>query len=516
MVTGTGMGMAARNRAALVKPVGWLFFVATIPCCSLVHAQAWTIVPEINLVETFSNNIAQESGSRSQGWITDLSPALHITGSGSRVKATLDYRLDSLHYAGHPELQRNSNSLNSFATVDVFDKWLFLDASANITQRKQSAFGTTAIDATSSATNQSETRTAQLSPYIRGQFSDIAAYQMRLNAIESRTNDESIAKTTFRQWSGTFKNASAGAKIGWYVNGLDTEVKNAAIGSLNDTRLFGGINVEVLPALHLLISNGKERTNFATPNKQTLSTPGVGFDWSPSPRTKAAGVFEKRFFGTAGNVLLNHRTALTNWRYTDIKDVANLPLLLAGPGQGTIADLMSDLLAASLPDPAARATAVRERLNQNGVLSGVPAGVGVQTSRLFISRTREASVAVIGARNTLTLSFLQLDQEALGNGTGIIDSFTLSNNIREQSTRLGLVHRFTPLTTINFAAARQRVEGLASANLNSSQTSFTCTVTHNIGPKSFFSLGARSIKFDSTVNGNSNENAVIAAFTQRF
>jgi uncharacterized protein (PEP-CTERM system associated) len=512
MVTAMGDSCAV----PLATCVRRLFLAATIPCCGLAYAETWLVTPELSVLETYSNNMTLTSVSPLQGWISDIAPSLHIAGSGARVKANLDYRLDSVYYSGNSNLQRNLNSLTSAATVEAIDKWLFLDASANIVQRKLSAFDTTATTSTDAARNRSETRTVQFSPHVQGQVSDLATYQMRFNSIDSDSNDASLANTQVNQWTGSLKNASAGAKIGWSMDGSTSHVQNAVIGSRDNARLYGGLIFEILSQLHVSLSDGTERTNYTTATMQSTATPGLGIEWSPSPRTQAAAQGEKRFFGTAHTMLFNHRTALTNWRYTDTKDVTVLPTSLTGSNQGTIADLMSNLLTASIPDPVARAAAIKARLDQNGAILNQPSTSGVQTSRLTVSRAQEASVALIGSRNTVTLSLTQLNQQAIGSATGTADSFSLSNDILQRGGSISWIHLLTPFTTLNLGTAHVKSIGLSATNLNSSQLSHTASISYRMGPKTFVSVGARNVKFDSTLNGHFKENAAVLALTQRF
>lgn len=509
-------GMGANRTKPLVKSAHRLFLVVTIPCFGLAYGESLTIVPEVNLSETYSTNMALSTGPSAHGWISDLAPGLHINATGSRIKANLDYRLDSLHYENHSELSHNLNSLMSNAAIEAIDKWLFIDTSANIVQRKQSVFAESAIDATNASANRSETRTIQFSPYIRGQVSDVAAYQMRFNSIDSRSTDASLANTTITQLSGQVKNASSGAAIGWSINGDASKVRNAVIGNLDSAYLSGALTLAVMPQLHLSISDGAENTNSSGAGMQTNTTPGVGLEWSPSPRTQLAAQEEKRFFGTAHDLILNHRTAWTNWRFSDQKDASNLAAILAGSSQGAVMDLMSQLLTSSIPNPAARADAVRARFEQSGANLNQDGVSAVQSSRQTINRTREASVALIGVRNMVTLSITRLDQQAIGNATGATDSFSLSDNIRQQGGNLSWALRVTPLTNISFATGRVQITGLNASNLNSTQSSYTTTLTHSLGPKTVVSLGGRIIKFDSTVNGIAHEYAAVATLTMRF
>jgi uncharacterized protein (PEP-CTERM system associated) len=508
------MVMGVSGTVPTVQFVRYFFFVATASCFGQTYAESWKIDPELSLAETYSTNMTLTAGPHLQGWISDIAPALRITGTGGRIKANLDYRLDNLHYAGHPELERNQNTLASDATVEAIEKWLFIDAGATIQQRKASPFSAASVGTNNATSAQSETRTANVSPYIRGQFSDIAAYQMRINALESQSSDATLASTHATQVTGALKNASSGAKIGWSMNADAAKIENSIIGDRFDGRLSGRLTFAIVPQFHLSFSDGIEKTNYAGNGLQSWETPGLGLEWSPSPRTQAAVQGEKRFFGTAHTLLLNHRTAWTNWRYTDTKDASALATTLAGSGQGAISDMMSDLLTASIPDPATREAAVRARFDRATAAQVGPAAV--QSSRISINHTQELSIALLGIRNTITLSLHQLDQEAIGNVTGVADSFALSSNLRQQGGSLSWQHRLSPLTTFSYTAGRQHSAGLSVANLDSEQRSHAANVAYRLAPQTYASMGARKVSYESTLNGRFREYAALFALTHRF
>ena len=472
--------------------------------------------PRLDLSETYSSNLALTGGVSRAGWISDVAPAIRIDINGPRIKGNADYRRDILRYAGAPALNRNLNTLASAITVDAVDHWLFVDMSANVLQRSISSFDAVATRVGSTPQNQAETTTITLSPYIKGRVADIASYLLRVTSIQSHSNQAALASTRVDSWSGTLKNASAGARVGWSLDGSASHVRNDVIGNRSDSRLRGALTVEAISNVHATLSTGYEDSDYLAGTSRHVATPGAGLDWTPSPSTHFAAVTEKRFFGTGHNFLITHRTGLTNWQYTDVRDATVLPVLLSGAGQGTVAQLLSDLLAASIPDPAARAEAVRNRLNQdNNALSQVPAD-GAQTSRVFIDRLRDASVAWIGRRDTTTLHLVRREQEAVGAISGITDSFTLSSKIAERGVNLSWLHRLTPTMTLNATAAWLRRDGSGASNPASSQKSQTVTLAYRLSPQTIASLSGRSTRFTSTITSSFREDAIVASLIYRF
>ena len=218
----------------------------------------------------------------------------------------------------------------------------------------------------------------------------------------------------------------------------------------------------------------------------------------------------------AHSVLLSHASALTTWRYSDVRDAATLPLLLAASGQGATDQLLSDLIAANVVDPVTLKEVAPARPEQNDRTSSRLPADGIQTSRLFVYRRREATVLWRTPRNTVSLGFTRRDQEALGDVMNANDSFNLSNRIRERGVNLSWIHRLTPLATLTLSAARLRSEGLDTDNLVSNQFAQTASIVYQLGPKASASFGLRRMQFNSTINGTFSEHAVVAALSQRF
>ncbi|TFW06315.1 TIGR03016 family PEP-CTERM system-associated outer membrane protein [Oxalobacteraceae bacterium OM1] len=493
-----------------------LVFAATLLPLGAAQAATWTVEPVVTLTETWSDNLQLTADAPLSGWITDVAPGIHIEGTGARLKAKLDYGRHFLRYSGHSELNQDQNALASSLNYEALEKWLYLDASADIVQRTRNAFDVTPLDPSSASRNRVETTTLRVSPYVKGAYSDLAAYIVRYTASRASTDDDTVPTTRVNEWSANLRNASAGARIGWSLDGDAASVRNAVIGDRSNVRVRAGLNYEILPDLHVSVSGGRERTDFASTGLQNTWTPGLGLQWTPSPRTLFAAQAERRFFGTARAVQFRHRMSMIEWRYNETRDVAILPSLLSATSQGAITELLADLLAASVQDPTARETAVRERLNRYGTFSNQSADADALTARLLLDHSREASVAAIGPRDTLTFSLVQREQQALTDAPGILDAFALSNNQRERRGTVSWFHRLTPLATLNLSYSRSRREGLSNDGLSADEWAPSAVLSLRMGPKTFLSFGLRTVRFDSAQNGSFRERAAAISLTQRF
>jgi len=523
-----------RRAGAWMPSIGVLAAVCLSPC--IARAQAvdavptarssegqharrvtpWRIVPRISLSETYSDNVTHAApGFVQSGWMRDLTPGISITGAGPRVSGSLDYRLRDLAYANQSRLNNRQNLLSAFATVEAAENWLYVDARASVTQQNTSAFGAPAQDFAGAGSNRTETTVYQVSPYMRGRFGNIANYHIRFNQTGS-DNGNSVASqaTTTSEWVARVRNAPSSSKLGWSYDSNVLIVRNDTVGKRQNGRIRGSLLYDIQPELHASLIYGRENSDYATSTTQATDTSGFGFEWSPSARTQVAAVKERRSFGEGHSLLLSHRTPVVALKYTDTKDISIMPNQIAAGGRGSIQALMSDLLTSSIPDPAARAQAVRSSLGQAGTS---PATGGFVTSNIFISRNREASAVLLGRRNTLTMTLRQQDSQSMGVGAAsLADSFSLSSNISQQTASASWAYRLSAKSTLTNSLSSLHSLGSGATSIESRQYAQTAFLTSQVGKSTTTSIGVRRTRFSSTVAPGYRENAFVGSLSISF
>ncbi|MEP7154359.1 MAG: TIGR03016 family PEP-CTERM system-associated outer membrane protein [Betaproteobacteria bacterium] len=484
----------------------------------MVITPAFRFMPSIELNERYSDNAALLSSSLARSdWVTDLIAGLRIEYRAARASAQVDYRIDRPFHREFTNLDNTQRFLNSHATLEAVEKWLFVDASATITQQNRSAFGVTNIsDINNVSANRIETTTYQLSPYIRGDLGTVATYQLRLNEADTRTGETTFPDTKTRQWSGFAKNQPSSGWLGWAVDGSSLAVDNPTVGRRDDSRARASLTFEVDSQLHLSLSGGRESSDLDGLQRRNTNTYGYGIEWSPSQRTQFAAVTQKRFFGNDHLVLLNHRTALTAWRFSSSKEVAISTNELAGSNALSVNNLLLDLLASSVPDPAMRAAASRQRFDQ----TGIPASSGIQDGflsvRPFLSERQEGSLALVGQRNTITFDVSYRKQRALDGNTVTPNGAAPVEEIKQLNANAVWAYRLSPLSTLKLVASRLYTEGLFLPSLNSTQRLQSLFFVTQLGPHTYASLGVQRISFDSTVLPSYRENAFVSSLSLRF
>ena len=478
---------------------------------------SWRFTPTISVTETYTDNgELVPSATATKNWITDSALGIRIEKTGIRSRLYFDYRLHDFRYSRNARLNNTQRLLSSYVTVAPIDNWLFVDASANITQQNRSAFSIAgATDASGPNGNRVETATNQISPHIRGRLADIATYQLRFNGADIRSNDAALPDTKGKQWTGFIKNEHVSSGFGWSVDGNAISFRNKIVGKVHDERIRGSLSYEISPQIHVSVIGGSEVTNFAG-MRNGAKTSGIGLEWSPDARTQFAAVKEKRFFGDGHSVSFSHRTALSAWKFTSTKDVSSLTGQSTASGAGTTAGLLSDLLVSSIPDPIAREAAVRQQLEASGISGSSALSGGFATGRAFLFRNDEASVALRGVYNTVTLTFSRRDQRGFGQTAAGTDSFSLSNDIRQQGVNFNWALRLSPLSSLTLVATSLQSEGLSVTGLDTRQRSLNLLFSTRIGLNTYATFGARRVQFDNSLNTSYRENAVLGSVSLRY
>jgi uncharacterized protein (PEP-CTERM system associated) len=476
----------------------------------------WRVVPRILGSETYSDNVARVPASAAEsGWISSIAPGIRAEGVAPRAQGYLDFQRTQYVYHRHSELDTSENILNSFGKVELLENWLFVDAVGRIAQVNTSPFASSATETPGFNPDRTETSVIQLSPHVRGLLGGQAFYQLRFNAAASHASGEVVPDTTSRQWLGRIQNVPGGHAFGWSLDGSQLVVRNAAINEKRDSRVRASLSYAPHSSVRVAAYGGVEATDLNGPEQQRSRTPGFGVEWSPSARTEVAAVAEQRFFGTGHKVLFTHRTPRMALKFVDDKDVSTLAGRLASGGQSSMFNLMADLLAAGVPDPAMRSDAVRERIERTGAVQAAPASNGFLTTQPTLLARQELSLALLGRANTVTLIGNRSEYHAFASDVGVVGAPGSVPDVRQQGYSVSWAHQLSPRSAITLTDIRSKSTDIGT-ELSSRQHSANVALLRTLGPRSSVSVGARRIKFDSDIASSYVENAAVFAAAMRF
>ena len=477
-------------------------------------APSWRIQPGVALTESFSDNLARVPDDPSRGWITLVEPRLHIEHRGAHSRVLLDYRHQRSWYSGRRDLDQSQNHLNALADAELVENRLSLEGRAAITQVNRSAFQPAVVlGAPNSDANRVETRTVGVSPTFKGALGGAALYQMRVNATQVDPQGNGLASVRTTEAVANVRSATGSARIGWAADASALRARSSSFGTMDDGRVRGSLVFALSDQVRLSLVEGYESTDFAATERETGHTPGGGFEWSPSRRTRLAGVVERRFFGTGYLVTFDHRSARTAWRIAATRESTLLARAL-GSTAGNLEAVMRDLLVASVPDPVARDAAVRRRLAELGT---APTTItdAFFSSRPFLNRSLEATAAYITPRTTFTVNGAWRTQDPLRTDLLIVDAFAEAGRIQVRSGNGSVTHRLTPLSTVTMAASALRSEGSTATAPSSREALGTIFFTTQLGRHIGLSCGYRHVRYDGNATAGYVENAVFGTINVR-
>ena len=182
----------------------------------------------------------------------------------------------------------------------------------------------------------------------------------------------------------------------------------------------------------------------------------------------------------------------------------------------SVNNLLLDLLASTVPDSNARSEAIQRRFEQTGVSSSSGIQDGFLTVRPFLNLRQEASMALLGSRNTLTLSVGRREQRAIDGDNGTTGIVAPVEAIRQFRANVAWAYRVSPTSTLRLVVSHLHTVGLLTDTLSTTQQLQSLFLVTQMGPQLTASLGLQKMGFSSTVANSYRENVIVSAVSVRF
>lgn len=483
-------------------------------------ATSWRVTTEAELRGTYNDNVTQSTGGGEHDFITQITPALRIEGTGPRLRANLNYAPSAIFYARHDEADSIANRLSAFASLEAIEKFFFVDVDGNISQQFLSPFAARPADITTISENRDETRSFGISPHVRGRLGSLATYQLRNRNLWTTSERSDLTDTYTQQWNGSLQGPLG--RFGWALE-------------LDDTRIEYDENFISRPEQHSTLARarllwqpdiswrfstsvGRERNNYIAGEERYSDMHGVGLVWSPSVRTSVDLAYEKRFFGPSRLAKFKHRTRLSAWELSYSKDVSSYQqeALRLPPGNTTA--LLDAIFAARIPDPAQRATAIEQFLRNSGTPLFLSTPLGFFTQQVFLNERVEGSVGILGVRHSVTLSVFASESSALSEGIGaLLPELGLpGRQVRQHGAGLSGSHRLTPFTTLTATANRTFAREEEPVGRESRNDNLSLSASMQLGPKTHTFAGIMHTRFKDEGVEDREANSIFAGLTHRF
>lgn len=473
------------------------------------------LTPTLSVSQTVTDSYRTQGAAAGDGRqteaITTVSPGLRLSSNAGRIQGSFDYALNGVLHARDSDANALQHRLAASGRAEIVANHLDLNASASISRQPTSALGTQSVDGSLTNVNQSEVRTLSLQPVLRGVLGGAVAVQASLNA--SRTSGGTQVGSQSTGASLNLSPAASGRVIGWSLQG-SRQISDFDGGrETTIDRAIASIIVRPDAELQVTVRGGVERSDLASLDSRQYDNYGAGILWTPTPRTRINIDGDRRQFGEAHQVSLEHRMRRSVWRYTDSRSINDGSSPTAAGSRVTAYDLFFELFASQEPDPVARDLLVRSFLQRNGVdPNTLLGGGGFLTSAVTIQRRQELSFALNGQRTSWTVSLFQTDSERGDTQSNASDDL-LAGPVKQRGLSVTVSHRLTPVSSLNLNVSSQR--STSEAVGRNGLDSVTLGWNTRMGRQSNLALSVRHAEYDSATDPYS-ENAVTAAFSTRF
>ncbi len=520
---------------------------------SSAQALDWRFEPSVGGSATFTDNVNQSSDDQESALILTVTPGFTLQSQGSRrVEATMSYYLTGVTRFGGSDDNDLNHNLNATGYAELVEDFLFIDASARISQELISLLGSPA-DATINSSNRATAGSYSISPYIQKRFGTFADAEARYTLSGALFEDDVASNLVSNEFRASLDSGSRFNNLSW---GLDYSYRDVvdkdSTSTQGTTYLWvcgssliqtaspiapqpgctlvdvqaglgpglGGDTSYVYERANLslgyaltrkfrLIGNvGHEWITYdndiAAANDRDDPLWNAGFTWLPSRRTTFEATIGQRFFGDTYSLSASYRTRTSTWSASYVEDVSDISQ--ATLTEGTTYLWVCDgnfvqTLFPIAPDPGC-------------VLAGGQAGlIPSLADGLYVSKTMRAGVSwgirkvtySINAFDTRRLYLLQDDAED-----------------RSQGINAGLSYRLDPLTRMygNLQLAWTENPAILSGltfDREDELLTFTLGVNHEFGRDLTGALTYRHYQRDSNDPiAEYTENNITASVNMRF
>jgi uncharacterized protein (PEP-CTERM system associated) len=347
-------------------------------------------------------------------------------------------------------------------SAEAVTNWLYVDASAQISQQYISPFGTQSSDSTLANANRTETTTWSVSPYIRGQIAGTVNYQARVAYSYTNSGTSEASNSSTLLGNVHFDATTRWSKLGWLVDLLHREDNFSQGRNTTDNIALGQLTYAVTPEFRVSLRANTESNNIITLETQTYNGWGWGLDWAPSPRTHLFLTEDQRYFGSSHVYGFDYRTPRTVWRISSTQGVSTGQASGGRGNPSSAFDLLFAQFAALEPDPVLRAQLVNNFLRSNGIDPNTLQTSSYLPSQIQEERRQEASVAFLGNRSTVIFNAYQTYSRNLGVLSNPDNDFANGNLTRWRGAGVVLSHRLTPQSTVSLNATGSRTAAESS------------------------------------------------------
>lgn len=477
----------------------------------------------IDSTVTATDNAALVSNEEAESdLILSVTPRVSFHAQGARFRALGSIGVELTRYVEGTQRNRVLPSVRTALNGELIERWLFLDAAADLATIPVDPFGAQAAEGSTS--NRRVAENYRLSPYLQRELTPRLTLAGRSNNEWTRlpadelTGETDVLSQDVYVQTHTLSLEHDPVPLGGAIEFLRQKTRfegdTQALLELEAARAV--LNVALGVDAVVGVVAGRERSEFAF-TEETDSVYGLRLRWTPSPRTDFNLAAEDRFFGTGLDFRFNHRRPQMSVGITLTRAPVIRPVFLGtAPGGTSLVAFLDQILITRVPDPVERSDLVQELLRSRGLPDTLSGPVSIVSEYAQLEESGNITLVLLGRRNILTLRAFAVRLEQLTRpGSVNVDAALQDNEQVGASVAFG--RRLSPLTAADVSVSWSRIKGLADrAGDQTRQVSVQLGITRQLGKRTALKLGLLRQEASRDTDTSIDETAAFAGLRHQF
>jgi uncharacterized protein (PEP-CTERM system associated) len=292
----------------------------------------WLFEPTVSGRAIYTDNANQSENDPQDALILSATPGFTLRSSGSRrVQATLQYGLTGVQRFGHDDGTDLLHNLNAIGKAELVEDFLFVDASAHVSQELISLTGPL-TSAEINDNNRANVGTYSVSPYMLKRLGTFANAEARYTASGAMFGNDVAANSSVNEYLAALTSGTRFTDLSWALDYYHRVARNRDFADSTFERASGTLGYALTRKFRVFGTVGDEWNDYLSATQTDGSFWSGGFGWSPSRRTSLEAAMGRRYFGNTYDVSARHRTRESNWHASYVRDLSDLTQFLLTSG----------------------------------------------------------------------------------------------------------------------------------------------------------------------------------------
>lgn len=272
--------------------------------------------------ESYSDNVGLDPDDEADSaWVTQVVPSVEACAGGGRIKASLDYQLQALYYAGSDESNEIYNNLSAATTMEVLPGHFFLSADTSYGQTLINPSATFADNNLLRPGNRTSAWVTNISPYWFQSLGPLGQATLRYRYGRTEYGSSDVSDYTLHGAYFNLSNPPTNTQWSYQLNVATQRLERDDVNAVTVTADDDGVThfdsatlqlgYQLTDSLQLLAMGGVEDDYQADGDVDRWGSAiwNVGFRWA-SPTNALEAHYGERAFGSSWSLEATHQAPL--------------------------------------------------------------------------------------------------------------------------------------------------------------------------------------------------------------